>query len=137
MGFVIQMQRRAIERLYRHVDVRTIPNLTNKILKTATGSRLFVQGVSRGFGTCSQVHGVDVAVLGFRTYYMQDTSTLHMHCKYCVLVQEATPAEYKARNTHSEDVTLMRVELLGVSQASSNSIEFLQTGITSWYIPLY
>ncbi|MDA2936216.1 hypothetical protein MYX06_03295 [Patescibacteria group bacterium AH-259-L05] len=67
MGFIIQLQRRAIEKFNDYPKTPWPETIFGKddVSFFLTNGKIFCYGVSKGFGTCSDIHGMDVAVFGF------------------------------------------------------------------------
>lgn len=64
MGFVRQTQRRAIEQLRPHADnLPHWPALVGERFFLTDGRQLYYWGTSEGYGTCSDIHGMNVVVL--------------------------------------------------------------------------
>ena len=61
MGLVLQMQRRALESA---IGASYIPIASDKKYRIGN-DEIFFWGVSQGYGTCSDIHGLDIAVFGF------------------------------------------------------------------------
>ena len=62
MGLVLQMQRRALESA---IGGSYIP-IANSRRYWIENHEIFFWGTSKGYGTCSDIHGLDIAVFGFK-----------------------------------------------------------------------
>lgn len=104
MGFTMQTQRRAIEALLPHVastwpkEVFAGKHLLFRASKFPDAALIQQDlidfwGVSVGIGTCSDIHGVDVAVFGLRSGNNAHNNTKDFKflssCAYAVLVWPA------------------------------------------------
>lgn len=100
MGFVLQTQRRAIEALApfakspwpEEIFVRC--DATFRVGQENWNTPLVFRGISEGFGTCSDLHGVDIAVFAYGFWEGKDRQIQAAkldwprlsRCKYAVLL---------------------------------------------------
>ncbi len=135
MSRILQQQRRAIESLKRKGEPIP-PNLESAQLLLEDGTKLSVLGISTGVGTCADIHGVDVLVLGMAPPIDGPRiirSTLE-NCQYVVLLRCLSPEE--RRNSPLARITpcLYAVELLAVSSVLENCIVFRKTDEIAHYV---
>jgi hypothetical protein len=137
LGLVIQFQRRAIEGAFTKTPI-TIAKETEFRLN---GRRLNLLGVSPGFGTCSDIWGVDIAVLGQNS----ETEPVHpsafpIRCQGLILLRNLLPDEYEDQKKSKWYVgqPLLMVEGLEIKEegSQSNLINLRLNGRKSSYVHL-
>ena len=140
MGLILQCQRRAIDRLREYATpLPKIADGTNLFLNDGIEiCRLHIAGVSGGFGTCSDIFGMDVLVLdfwtppeGFKPRIPHGSSVAK--CAYAVIARPTTREEL-ARLTNKAQA--MSVELVLPAWVKDDEIIFYWTGITAHYAPI-
>lgn len=137
MGLIIQMQRRAIERL-RDNAPSPLSDMEAKILTLADGTRIYPWGTSTGEGSCSDIKGMNVLVVGSSPFGSDVwlRGPLQKHA-YVVLSREVTDAEreeYYRRNPWKPGLGC--VELLRHVRTDEQSVIFERTGRVEIYIVL-
>ena len=171
MALILQRQRRAIEALKPFVEKSwpsesfTEGHVSFYIGEgpTQTPSLVFL-GFSEGIGTCSDIHGMDVAVLGYRALGNEKEKDLDIKrlagCAYVVLFWPVHAIEVKVLAEKSERVRLIdldhdlqapkaTVELLRFHSSQSFELTsnsgnqnytmtyFQRTGLVASYVVLY
>lgn len=131
MGCIRQMQRRAIEELCDVVNDQLSPiKLKPGIAFRAADERsLFPLGVSTGVGTCSDIYGMNVLVLGDeppRDERLRED--IAVQCAYAVLLRLPRDDEWRDRNRPK-----LCVERLAVATVSEQKIVFSRTGFSKLY----
>ena len=137
MGFVIQMQRRAIEALKPFAEApwptealtkEKISFFLGKDGPSAIIPPLVCLGFSEGIGTCSDIHGMYVAVMGHREWDWDDTKNPSAQqlarCAYAVLLWPGYAIEAKVLEHHDHDVR--RIKLDHDLQAPRSTVELLK-----------
>ncbi|OGY63106.1 MAG: hypothetical protein A2745_01665 [Candidatus Harrisonbacteria bacterium RIFCSPHIGHO2_01_FULL_44_13] len=144
MAFLIQFQRRAIESLKSHLfrprhAIEDIHHLRSVISGnfTCDGVSLDILGVSKGVGTCSDIHGMDVLVLGWsKSHRCRAANEISLEkikrCAYAVLLRQATEEEAKSQH-FAPDVAVLCVELLRITDIASDYTNFQSTGLYACY----
>ena len=143
MACIIQMQRRAIERLRprrptwpRHCLEKAGRNLTSLSLKLESGLELFLYGISQGVGTCSDIHGMNVAVLGVNPPSVKlnpETRDELLRSEYFVLLTDpnriacSSPPKQKLEVLFAEEVKFDQTRI---------KITFRKTGRSTTYVNL-
>ncbi len=162
MGFVLQSQRRAIEALVPFAKALSWPEeaFTRNVTFFRVGQEnwstpLICAGISEGIGTCSDLHGVDVAILQYYERGVEEPkqdATRLSHCKYAVLlwpsgtkvVQAIEDLAWRLQRvdpTKVDPLSSMRtVELLEFSSHKGddniNHVYLVRTGLISSYVPV-
>lgn len=141
MGFIIQTQRRAIERLKPQADrLQEWPFAIFKkdirfSFTDGQYQKIFLCGISEGYGTCSDIHGMNVAVFSDEkpSRIIWGGPKLLWSCSYGVFLYEAEEVD----NYYEQAVELLRP--LGWSvckDGRSAVITFEKTGHKAGYIPV-
>ena len=90
MGLVLQRQRRAVESAFSNMHF-VIHKETKFYLYS---KRVSLLGISVGVGTCSDLHGIYIAVLGeFSPKNHSEDIKFPIHCSGLTLLRELTPEE--------------------------------------------
>ncbi|MFA5022245.1 MAG: hypothetical protein WC508_04170 [Patescibacteria group bacterium] len=140
MGFTVQMQRRAIERL-RVGASRPPKDIGDHRLFLTTGKRIYIWGISDGVGTCADVKDMDVIVVAKsnpgknweRMYHKNSLPT----SRYVVLSRPPTKEEEKkAHHLYGDNVELNTVELLRFVSRDKRGLHFKVVGKTSTYVEM-
>lgn len=139
MGLVLQCQRRAIEGVITQKERPPHPLMNDSLFLPAfldDGRKLFILGISVGTGTCSDIHGVNVLVMG--TGRSQNPIRLPRgatiaSCAYAVLLRPSTEEEKK---TADNEFMTMAVELLDQLVKDERMNYFCRTGIVAHYTPI-
>lgn len=134
MGLILQRQRRAIESLRGKIKRDLGGAQVDQELCLENGQRVHLLGVSGGFGTCSDIHGLDVMVVGFSPPpngkpYIDPWVSID-RCRYTVLVREPTTLE-ESGLPHRGPV--LAVELLEPVTKDDQKIVFTRTGQSECY----
>lgn len=134
MGLTIQFQRRAIESHAREPEAISPPDITNITqIEAPDGTKFYYAGVSRGIGTCSDIHDMDVLVL---TSNLIEPSRKvgNLSCAYTVLVRTLTPEEAYADDLARSGISRLCAELLEPVQVQDDSrVVFEPTGKNTFY----
>ena len=101
MASIRQYQRRAIEELFPFRDGKSFKIFPNKDrFFLIDGTPLYFVGLSEGIGTCSDIHGMGVAVFSFNPppplLYFNLQNLFHFYtgnCEYGVLLSDASEEE--------------------------------------------
>ena len=143
MSGLRQFQRRAIEALAAEPEALPPPEgIGDNLIWTPEGTQLVPLGISRGVGTCSGVHGVDVLVVAQapRSETNGPTKAEAMaaklatsECAYTVEVRGAKPHE---REQYLPVVAVRAVELLRPASETEDGFIFERTGKVSSYVNL-
>ncbi len=110
MGRLHCPQRRAIESLKPFAEpLPHLDNITSFVLQD--GTQLHILGASNGVGSCSDIHGMDVLVVGTdppvdRPRFPNGSSV--KSCSYIVLLDENDP-DYKPGSHYHKTVELLRI----------------------------
>lgn len=115
MGLVLQTQRRGIEELHKHAEPLPHLDITTPLV-LPDGTPLHILGVSNGVGSCSDIHDMDVLVVGTRPRvdgpprfpYGSSATT----CSYMVLLDEHDP-DHTPHGPWHNTLELLRVTLDG------------------------
>lgn len=108
MASVRQWQRLAIERLRSEAQELNLGQLPELFLGN---DRLFPLGVSNGVGTCSQVHGMNVLVVGLTPPHPGVEPVCDATgCAYAVLLRWATEEEKRESEYCNSALDLLRVK---------------------------
>lgn len=126
MACVKQWQRRAIERLKPHARPLNFPPTEASLLMD--GQPLYVLGVSDGTGTCSDIHGMDVLVLGLTPPSVPPRQADLSKCSYAVLLRWATDEE-RRRNEYCNSA----VDLLEVLVSQDGQVTLGRSGYSAVY----
>src|SRR3989344_5937839 len=137
MGFVIQMQRRAIEALKPYAEAPwpsealTKEDISFFLGKDGQGALippLVCLGFSEGIGTCSDIHGMYVAVLGHRPFdwdAAKNPNTRELaRCAYAVLLWPGDAIETKV--LEHRDHGVRRIELDHNLEGARSTVELLK-----------
>ena len=133
MGLVLQTQRRAIEELKKEVKTSWPESFFEKNVNCFLDQdrkRIFCLGVSEGIGTCSDIHGMNVAVFieNFTDEKKLDKQKVKK-CAYAVLL--SNPVEINGYYLRFLDL----LEPTFIDEDSS-ILFFRRTGFVSSYIPI-
>ncbi|OGN29299.1 MAG: hypothetical protein A3A33_03715 [Candidatus Yanofskybacteria bacterium RIFCSPLOWO2_01_FULL_49_25] len=136
MSFIVQRERYAIEEVTGIMPELRHGSAYALIKGNGTGESLplYLVGVSEGFGTCSNVHGVNV--LGLSKNEPKGTAhapQLVPTCRVAVLFRAATPEEI-AKNGNNRSVAA--VELLEFVKIEKGTVFFRLTGHSATYVVL-
>lgn len=136
MGFIKQFQRRAIEEIY---EIHHLPmDIDKKELTCEDGTQLYTLGISRGYGTCSDILNTNVLVLScikpLREGRRPSLTTLPL--AYAVLLRKATLEEYDLQRVIHSSQVLMCVELLVPRSIDCHQVTFALSGKRAYYIAL-
>jgi len=141
MGRIRNFQRRAIESLVKWEETINA-DVDWDGVKLLSGERLYVLGISDGVGTCSDVHGLYVLVLGLKPPkdgkpYILPGEKIE-DCSYAVLLRELTEEEWKEEREARkvDNISLACVELLEQLQIGRKQAVFDGTGKKECYVAL-
>ena len=144
MGLILQLQRRAIESLcadrnageLRYVQSNTSFSLLDQQNPSDPRRPIRAFGVSRGVGTCSDIHGMDVLVFGDGTpddgIPMIPLSDIQKCC-YAVLLRKPTPEELGGYSSSVDPRVLQCVDRLIVRAVRFDSTLFERNHQTARY----
>lgn len=143
MGFMIQTQRRAIEQLKPEADglsswPQSIFDGKVKQLRSAFylctedgGFGLSYLGTSEGYGTCSDIHGMNVLVFGLQVPEIKikkEEKVKMAKAAYAALLFEAEEVD----NHYEQAVELLAFHMVD----ESGRVYFKQTGHRAIYVPV-
>lgn len=132
MASIRQYQRRAIEQL---VFEDYLPDgIETQNIFLEGGNPLFILGVSRGRGTCSDMRGVDVLVLSERSSYEHRVDGVVQCCRCSVLLRRATQDEYAQQGICSASQLLMCIEGLRFTHQRNGVSTFVLSQSRAYYI---
>ncbi|MBI4127593.1 MAG: hypothetical protein HY459_00830 [Parcubacteria group bacterium] len=141
MSFILQMQRRAIESLRDHAhEFPRIDPRAELILND--GTPLEILGISQGVGTCSEIHGMNVLVVGTEPLHAARAAAMSrtlLDCAYTVLLRGPTVQEVEEeRNRHlwGDGHAFACVELLRSITRKNHRIILTRTGRKRLYVAL-
>src|SRR3989344_2385352 len=129
MGFIVQMQRRVIEAIYADHEL-TIEEGAKYFIGD---DEVFLLGISRGIGTCSDLHGIDIAVFGKSRLDPEHESRQRKYdasitsCRGAVLLRD--PDSVDKNMPH-----LMLLEALLTIKQGGATTHFEKTGKASTYV---
>jgi len=137
LGLVIQFQRRAIEKVF----ARTHITITKETEFRLNGHGLTFLGTSTGVGTCSDIHGINIAVLGQGSGIRPaHPLTSPIDCLGLVLLRNLLPEEYEDQKKSGWYVgqSMLMIEGLKIKEERSpnNSINLKLSGRKSSYVHL-
>lgn len=129
MSFILQCQRRAIEGLFSP-EVEIEFNVKKGQRYCLDGKEIFLLGVSRGIGTCSDYHGINFAVFAYKgdPSKISSTVTVPIECAGGVLFRKPHNKEPRKWG----DATRV-VEKLRILHKEGASIHFTVVGISKSY----
>lgn len=130
MGFILRTERRAVESVFQKNCISLKPGqkyfLENR--------ELFFVGVSLGIGTCSDLHGINIAI--FQEVVNQLTITPLMTCDGTVLVRSRRENE-PTKWLYPAQIPICRItEGIRVVRTDGNKIYFESSRATNIYVPL-
>lgn len=131
MGFILQTQRRAIEKLFSP-EFKVELKVRRKQRYYLEGKEIFLLGISRGVGSCSDYHDINFAVFGKKgssKFPSLDT----IECAGGVLLREPHKEESKK---WKDDAAILVVEKLRVLSEEDAVICFTKTEKQTSYVPL-
>lgn len=126
------MQRRALE----HVIGNPHPfHLRQGLTYHLGGTQIFFWGISEGVGTCSDLHGTDIAVFGFDG--PSEPLSEIINCSFAGLVRSPTDEERRClRKPPYDDPPLKITEGLSMIEETAHAIRFMRSWKKGNYIPL-
>ncbi len=131
MAHLRQEQRQALESAFRG-----IPPLDRGVefrsFFELEGRRLAFWGVSEGYGTCSQIHNVNVAVLGDPD--LGSAPIPHgLNIHYIFWLREADPDELSSYERQM-GIKVMIVELLQVKEVNAQKVILSRSALKGRYV---
>ena len=138
MGLVLQTQRRALERAIgaNHQD---LSRPRRYYLKQGHHGQIeiFFCGVSRGVGTCADLHDLDIAVFGYENPGDPPPRLPEKAVWFSTLVRQPTHSEKRLASAQTNgNQGLMIVETLKLVKVADHVVLFEQDGRTADYVPL-
>ncbi len=138
MGNVHTPQRRALESL-KPEEVRSLViSIEDKYY--FNGNEIFFLGISEGIGTCSDLHGINIAVFG------QEESPsprfprgkIKVNCSWAAILRKPADEELKQEGHNSDTLCLMveGIEILGEHPIKKDKTiyNFIATGKKKIYV---
>jgi hypothetical protein len=119
MAGILQFQRRALEKFVDQDSPSTIV-VGQDGRYTIDGKEIFLLGVSKGIGRCSDLYGINIAVFSTEGH---GTSISRTECSAAAMLRAPQKGECE-----DDGVARMVVEELLVQNIESGSIEFERTG---------
>lgn len=137
MGQIRQNQRRAIESFAGEPEAVRPPCITSSTqLGGPNGNNFYYAGISRGVGTCSDIHGMDVLVLS-NNPPASSREIGELSCAYTVLVRTLTPEESAADQLAIDGYSRECIQLLvPVGGQDDGRVVFEPTGKNTFYTKL-
>lgn len=132
MGFIVQMQRRAIEQLKEEGPPLVFSTGEVRFL-LENGRELHFLGRSKGVGTCSDIHGMDVLVVSEVHGNGRKPPVSSWSVAYAVLLRDPTAEEIR-QNHNLDETCLEAVELLQLVAQNGSNFTFRKTGRSSCYV---
>ena len=95
MSFILQNQRRAIEKVF----TRTNFTIWQTSWFSLNGRPVNLLGISTGIGTCSDIHGVNIAVLSWEAFNPKVNHPINFpaNCSGAILIRNENKKELKER----------------------------------------
>ncbi|MDO8496548.1 MAG: hypothetical protein Q7S43_03805 [bacterium] len=130
MGFILRTERRAVESVFQKNLISLKPGqryfLENK--------ELFFIGVSMGIGTCSDLHGINIAL--FQEVDNQLTTIPLITCAGAVLVRDRRDNE-PTKWLYPAQISICRItEGIRTTRMDGHTIYFESSRTTNIYVPL-
>ncbi len=132
MGFIVQMQRYAIETLAGETPHLNLP-IVGLRLYLDDGGLLHILGVSRGVGTCSLIHGINVLVVSEVSGNGYQLDCVPLSVAYVVLLRQPTGEEIQ-RHAYLDRECLQTIELLELVEGTGDKIILRKTGRAASYV---
>lgn len=133
MSGIWQMQRRALE-CATHGQELNLQVGPQQVLQLEDGRTLFPLGVSQGIGTCSDIHGINILVLGVEepTDGRNRDYVFSEKCSRVALLRDVTPEE-RAQLTNPSHAWAM-TERLELVRQGEEIVVFMRPGVTKPYV---
>lgn len=135
MAHLRQDQRNALESVFEGKPalkeaIHTAENFT--LCEEAGHCDLVFLGTSQGFGTCSRIHGVNVAVFAKLPCEAGRNEEFHP-CSHAFLIREAGPEE-KDEYQRMHNMSVYVVERLVIGESEGRAVRFMPTGEKKSYV---
>ncbi len=133
MGSVRNYQRRALEALQPRASHSFWVSFSNEDIYYLDDKRIYFLDVSKGIGTCSDLHGVNIAVFGRKNLnlYRRPGSVQSVFCKWAALLRRPTIKEL--REEWKNEGVCNVVELIEFIRKEGQNIFFCHTHIKKFY----
>ena len=135
MGLVLQTQRRANENAYTEMEL--VIEYGDKFI--LIDKELHLLGISEGIGTCSDKHGVNIAVFSdnfpFDPNYHRLPS-FPIDCRGAVLIRKPTREETEKLSTLNSSLAMVEGLIIKSVDQTKRIIYVKLNGITINYVPL-
>ena len=122
MGFVLQRQRRAVEAVFDKFDI-LIKQESRFLFEN---KKINLLGISRGAGTCSDIHNINIAILSLDYPFNPELHRLPkfpITCQGAVLLRNPNHEEIEAgKISFSPNAPICAVEGLKLVSRSENDI---------------
>ena len=140
MSSIRQYQRRAAESVITRINM-TVKHGPKILLNKRSGKKLHLLGISEGTGTCSDLHGINIAVFSEHPFdpKRHRLITESKPCHGAVLLRDPTEKEIREhRHEFSvDDQCLQAVEgLISVPTKGGNILRFKPNGKSALYVQL-
>lgn len=130
MGFILRTERRAVESVFQH-----------NLISLRSGQRYFLEnreiffvGVSLGIGTCSDLHGINIAL--FQEIDSRSTIIPLVTCAGTVLVRNRRENE-PTKWLYPAQIPICRItEGIITTRTDENRVYFESSRTTNIYVPL-
>lgn len=138
MGNVHTPQRRALESL-KPEEVRPLV-ISIKDRYYFNGNEIFLLGISEGIGTCSDLHGINIAVFGQKELSSPrfPRGKTEVNCSWVALLRKPTDEELKQEGHDSRTPCLIveEIEILGEHPIKKDKTiyNFIATGKKKIYV---
>lgn len=138
MGLVLQQQRRAVEHAFSEIKFVIHDGVTFYL----NFKRIELLGISVGVGTCSDLQGIDIAVLGkYPDQNKLKKLNFPIHCSGLTFLRDLTQEELVAERESRwfNEQPLLMVEGLIPQQPhdpSSKRINLILNGKKTSYVPI-
>lgn len=114
MANVHTPQRRALEALKpKQKDIFDFSQQDEFVL---SGKRIYLLGISEGIGTCSDLHGINIAVLGWiqpeSIRMPMQSQNKKITCSWSALLREPTEEEFQNELKGKKGIAYLVVELI-------------------------
>lgn len=138
MGNIHTPQRRALESL-KPEEVRSLV-ISIKDKYYFNGREIYLLGISEGAGTCSDLHGINIAVFGQKESLSPrfPGGKTRVNCSWAAILRKPTNEELKqeGHNSNTPCLIVEGIEILGAHPMKKNKTiyNFLATGKKKIYV---